>query len=70
MAPLLIGFILGPMVEENLRRAMLIFRGDFWAMVERPISGTLLFLTLILLLYTTYQIFFPKKKIVAGDSAQ
>lgn len=63
MAPLLIGFILGPMVEDNLRRAMLIFRGDFWAMVERPISGTLLLITAILLAYTAYQIFFPKSKL-------
>jgi putative tricarboxylic transport membrane protein len=59
---LLIGFILGPMVEDNLRRAMLIFRGDFWAMVERPIAGSLLFLTVLLLIYTAYQIFFPKPK--------
>lgn len=63
MAPLLIGFILGPMVEDNLRRAMLIFRGDFWAMVERPISGTLLLITAMLLAYTAYQIFFPKSKL-------
>lgn len=62
MAPLLIGFILGPMVEDNLRRAMLIFRGDFWAMAERPIAGSLLFLTALLLAYTAYQIFFPKPK--------
>jgi putative tricarboxylic transport membrane protein len=41
-APLLLGFILGPMLEENLRRAMLLSRGDWGTFVERPISLTLL----------------------------
>ena len=41
-APLMLGFILGPMLEENFRRALLISRGSFRAFVERPISGTLL----------------------------
>jgi TctA family transporter len=45
-APLLIGFILGPMVEENFRRAMLIAEGNFMAIMERPIAGTLLVVTL------------------------
>ena len=41
-APLLIGFVLGPMMEEHLRRAMLLSRGDWTVFVERPISATLL----------------------------
>jgi TctA family transporter len=41
-APLLIGFVLGPMMEEHLRRAMLLSRGDPMVFIERPISGTLL----------------------------
>ncbi|SFM05584.1 tripartite tricarboxylate transporter permease [Variovorax sp. OV329] len=41
-APLLLGFILGPMLEENFRRAMLISRGSFAPFVTRPISATLL----------------------------
>jgi TctA family transporter len=41
-APLMLGFILGPMLEENFRRAMLLSRGDFSTFVARPISGTLL----------------------------
>jgi len=36
--PLVLGFILGPMLEENLRRALLISRGDFSVMVTHPIS--------------------------------
>ena len=41
-APLLLGFILGPMLEENFRRALLISRGSFNIFVTRPISATLL----------------------------
>jgi putative tricarboxylic transport membrane protein len=41
-APLMLGFILGPMLEENFRRALLLSRGQFGAFFTRPISGTLL----------------------------
>jgi len=37
-APLILGFVLGPMMEENLRRALLISRGDPMVFVETPIS--------------------------------
>ncbi|OYZ85666.1 MAG: hypothetical protein B7Y01_05605, partial [Xanthobacter sp. 17-67-6] len=43
-APLLLGFVIGPMLEEYLRRAMLISRGDATVFVTRPISAVLLFL--------------------------
>ena len=49
-APLLLGFILGPLMEEHLRRAMLLGRGDPMRFVERPISAGLLVLTIIVLL--------------------
>jgi putative tricarboxylic transport membrane protein len=41
-APLMLGFILGPMLEENFRRALLLSRGSFDIFVSRPISLTLL----------------------------
>ncbi|HWL80285.1 MAG TPA: tripartite tricarboxylate transporter permease [Roseomonas sp.] len=41
-APLLVGFVLGPMMEEHLRRAMLLSRGDPVVFIERPISAVLL----------------------------
>ncbi len=41
-APLLIGFVLGPMMEEHLRRAMLLSRGDPMVFIQRPISATML----------------------------
>lgn len=49
-APLLLGLILGPMFEENLRRALLISRGDWSVFVTRPISASLLALSAALLL--------------------
>ena len=49
-APMLLGFILGPMMEEFFRRALLIERGDFRVFIERPISATLLAIAAILLL--------------------
>ena len=58
-APLMLGFILGPMMEENFRRALLLSRGSFGTFVTRPISGTLLALIAI---FTVWQItaFFMK----------
>jgi putative tricarboxylic transport membrane protein len=48
-APLLLGFILGPMMEENLRRALLLSRGDWSVFVTRGISAGFLIAALILL---------------------
>ena len=46
--PLLLGFVLGPMMEENFRRALLLSRGDFTVFVTRPLSGCLLAAALFL----------------------
>jgi len=48
-APLLLGFVLGPMMEENLRRALLLSRGDPAVFFQRPISLTLLIVAGLLL---------------------
>jgi putative tricarboxylic transport membrane protein len=49
-APLLLGFILGPMMEENLRRALLLSRGDWSVFVTRPLSAGLLGAAVLLLI--------------------
>jgi TctA family transporter len=49
-APLLLGFILGPMMEENLRRALLLSRGAWSVFVTRPLSAGLLAGALVLLI--------------------
>jgi putative tricarboxylic transport membrane protein len=48
-APLLLGFVLGPMMEEYFRRAMLFSRGDFTTFLTRPISLSLLIAAALLL---------------------
>jgi len=48
-APLLLGFILGPMMEEYLRRALLLSRGNPYVLVTEPISATMLVVALGLL---------------------
>ncbi len=49
-APLLLGFVLGPMMEQNLRRALVLSRGDPMTFVQRPVSLVLLGLAFVLLL--------------------
>ena len=48
-APLLLGFVLGPMIEENLRRAMTISRGDWTVFFTRPLSASLLIASILVL---------------------
>jgi len=48
-APLILGFILGPLMEENLRRAMLLSRGDALVFFQRPISLAMLLIAAFLL---------------------
>jgi putative tricarboxylic transport membrane protein len=49
-APLLLGLVLGPQLEENFRRAMLLSEGDFTVFLSRPISAVLLGVVAILLI--------------------
>ena len=49
-APMLLGFVLGPLMEENLRRAMLIARGDVTVFATRPISAALLGTAIVMLI--------------------
>ena len=41
-APMILGYILGPLMEEYLRRALLLSRGDPMTLIQRPISATML----------------------------
>lgn len=51
-APLLLGFILGPLMEENLSRALVLSRGDLGTFIDRPLSAALLAIAFALLLMT------------------
>jgi len=48
-APMVLGFVLGTMLEENFRRAMLLSGGDPMIFIQRPISATLLVISAVLL---------------------
>jgi TctA family transporter len=50
-APLMLGFILGPMLEENFRRAMLLSWGNFSIFFTHPISATLLSLIVLFVVW-------------------
>lgn len=51
-APLLLGFVLGPALEEHLRRALLLSRGDFMVFMERPLSATLIVVSILIFLFS------------------
>lgn len=53
-APLLLGFVLGPLMEENLRRALLLSRGDMMTFLDRPISAGFIGFCFVLVLWSAY----------------
>ncbi len=61
-APLLLGFVLGPLLEEHLRRAMIISRGDPMIFLQRPISATLLGLAVLAVLVAVLPSIRKKRK--------
>src|SRR5690625_939711 len=54
-APLLLGFVLGPMVEENFRRALLVGRGDITLFFTRPVSGACMLVAGLIIAFVTYR---------------
>ncbi|WOK15907.1 tripartite tricarboxylate transporter permease [Rhodopseudomonas sp. BAL398] len=58
-SPLILGFILGPMLEEYFRRTMILSRGSFEVFVTRPISATLLGLVLLVIVLAVSGAVFP-----------
>ena len=53
-APLLLGFVLGPMLEENFRRALVLSKGDLMTFIERPISGASLLICVLMVAVIVY----------------
>jgi TctA family transporter len=66
-APLMLGFILGPMLEENFRRALLMSRGSFTSFLTRPISGTLLSFIGIFIVWQVAAFFLQARNTTAHD---
>jgi TctA family transporter len=61
-APLMLGLILGPMLEDNLRRALLLSRGSFEIFVTRPISATLMVVIALFVLWQAVAFFRQARK--------
>jgi putative tricarboxylic transport membrane protein len=61
-APLVLGFILGPMLEENFRRAMVINRGSFEVFVTRPISAVLVGMVFLFFAWQLVSFFRDQRK--------
>jgi len=54
LAPILLGYVLGPLVEENFRRALLLSRGDLTVFVRRPISAAFIALCVAMVAVQLY----------------
>ena len=54
LAPVVIGIILGPILEANLRRSLLISREGYWIFLERPVSASLVTINALLILAMIY----------------
>ncbi len=66
-APLLLGFVLGPLLEENLRRALVISQGDPSVFVTRPISAVLLAIAVLALVVAVLPAVRRKREVVFAD---
>ena len=66
LAPMLLGFVLGPMMEENLRRAMLMGRGDPSLFFTRPISLGFLIATALILVLMALPAVHKRREEIAG----
>ena len=62
-APLLLGFILGPMMEENLRRALLLSRGDWSTFITKPLSAGLLIAAVLMIVLVSLPTIKSKREV-------
>jgi putative tricarboxylic transport membrane protein len=69
-APLLLGFVLGPLLEENLRRALIISRGDPSVFLTRPLSAVLLAMAVAALVITVLPAIRKRREVVFAEEDQ
>ena len=67
-APLLLGFILGPMMEENLRRALLLSRGEWSTFMSRPLSAALLIAAALMIVVVMMPAIKSKREVAFKDA--
>jgi len=63
LPPIILGYILSPIIEQNFRTAYINSRGNLLDVVTRPLSGALLFIALIFLVYPYFSVFLRKRKL-------
>jgi putative tricarboxylic transport membrane protein len=66
-APLVLAFVLGPMLENNLRKSLILSQGDLMTFVQRPISAVCLAFALVLLVAPLLPALRKKREMVALD---
>ena len=62
LAPIVIGVILGPLLENNFRRSLLISDNGFWIFAERPIAAVLLVVNVVLIAIAIWSVARPSKR--------
>ena len=67
-APLVLAFVLGPLLENNLRKALILSQGDLITFVQRPISGVCLLIAVLMLVGPLLPSIRKKRDVVALDS--
>ena len=67
MVPIVLAFIMGPIIEQNLNRALTITGGDIVAILFRPITATILVLALITVIYSVISTYRASKLVFADD---
>ena len=66
-APLVLAYVLGPMLEQNLRQGLILSDGQFLIFVTRPISAACLIITLVLLVSAVLPSLQKKRKVIAVE---
>jgi len=62
LPPFILGLILGPMIEENLRIGLVKTSGNFWPFFTRPISAFFAFLLILIFLYEPVKLLIQRKR--------
>jgi TctA family transporter len=68
ITPILLGFVLGPMVEENFRRALQLSHGDLGTFVNRPISASFIAACVLLVAVQVGAHFYAARKGITGSA--
>ncbi|MEQ1647322.1 MAG: tripartite tricarboxylate transporter permease [Hyphomicrobiaceae bacterium] len=68
-APMVLAFVLGPMLENNLRKSLILSQGEFSVFVTRPISATCLVLAAMILIAVLMPSLSKKREVIAQDQS-